>query len=104
MRQIAARNLLPLIGMSALALMAATEPALAKKASARAHGEITTSAHYHYARDWKRHHRTYKVSRRRVRPRAYARIYVPGGYATPPFSYETELLDCLMTQPFVICP
>ena len=105
MRKIAARNLLLLIGMSAFVLMAATGPALAKEASARARGEITTSAHYHYARDWKRHHRTYKVSRRRVRPRGCARVYVPGSYPTPPLSYENELLiDCLMTQPFVICP
>ena len=104
MRKIAAPSLLLLIGMSAFVLTAATGPALAKKASAKARGEITTPAHYHYARDWKRHHRTYKVSRRHVRPRGYARAYVPSGYQRPPFSYETELLDCLMTQPFVICP
>jgi hypothetical protein len=103
MRKIATSILLLLVGMSALLLMAATRPALTKEASARARGEITMSARYHSARDWKRHHRSYKVSRRRVRPRGYARVYGPGGYATPPFGYETELLDCLMTQPFVIC-
>src|SRR5262245_60930796 len=102
MRKIAARTLLLLIGTSALALMAAVGPAYAKKGSSRAHGEITQSAHYSYARDWKRRHKAYRISRRRVRPQGYARVYIPRSYPWPPINYESELLlDCLMTQPFV---
>jgi hypothetical protein len=104
MRNIATRNVLLLIGMSAFVLMAATGLALVKEASARARVEITKSGRY-YARDWKRPHRAYRVSRRLGWPRGHARVYIPGSYPRPPISYESELLlDCLMTQPFVICP
>ena len=54
MRNIATRNVLLLIGMSAFVLMAATGLALVKEASARARVEITKSGRYYYARDWKR--------------------------------------------------
>jgi hypothetical protein len=105
MRNIATRNVLLLIGTSAFVLMAATGLALVKEASARARVEITKSGRYYYARDWKRPHRAYRVSRRLGWPRGHARVYIPGSYPRPPISYESELLlDCLMTQPFVICP
>jgi hypothetical protein len=103
MRKITVRNVLLSIGMSAIVLVAATLPALAKKAPARALAETTKSAHFYSARDWKRRHRASAASRRLVKPRGYARVYSRGSY--PPASYETDLLlDCLMSQPFVICP
>ena len=100
MRTITVRNVLLLIAMSALVLMAATRPALAKEASARSRAEIAKSGHHYYAR-----HKAHKASRRLVRQRGHARVYITRSYPRPPMSYETELLlDCLMTQPFVICP
>ncbi len=105
MRKVTARNVLLSIGMSALVLVAATRPALAKEAPARAHAETTKSARFYYARDWRRRHRASTASRLLVKPRGYARVYNRGSYPRPPASYETDLLlDCLMSQPFVICP
>lgn len=105
MSEIAARNVLLLVGMGALVLTAAILPAISTEALAKAHAVTTTSTHHYSVRDWKRRHRVHKVSRRLVRPRSYAPVYVPRSYPWPPINYETELLlDCLMTQPFVICP
>jgi hypothetical protein len=105
MRKITVRNVLLSIGMSAFVLVAATLPALAMKAPARALAETTKSAHFYSARDWKRRHRASAASRRLVKPRGYARVYNRGSYPRPPDSYETDLLlDCLMSEPFVICP
>lgn len=105
MRKIATRNVLLLIGMSAFVLMAATSPALAEEASARARAEIAKSARSYNARDWKRSHRAYRVSRRLARPRGHAGVYLARGYPRPLIGYDGDLLlDCLMTQPFVICP
>ena len=102
MCKVTARYTLLLIGVSVLAL--ATGPALAKKATVaayvRAHVETTQPAHFYYARHWKRGHRAARVSPRPIRPHGYA-VYRSG--ARP--SYETDvLLDCLFSQPFVICP
>jgi hypothetical protein len=104
MRKVTAHNVLLHIGMSALVLVAATGPTLAKEPHARAHAQTTKSAHY-YARDWKRHHRIYAASRQLGKPRAHARVYNRGSHPRPLTSYETDLLlDCLLSQPFVICP
>jgi hypothetical protein len=62
MRIVPARNVLPLIGIAALVLVAATGSTLAKKARASAYAETVKSAHYYDARDWKRHHRAYAFS------------------------------------------
>ena len=99
MRKATARNVLLLIGIAALVLVAATGPTLAKKARPSAYAETTKSAHYYSARDWKRRHRVYAASRQTIiRPYTYA-----GAYNRR--RYETELLlECLMNQPFVICP
>jgi len=97
-------NLLLIIGIAALALVAATGPTLAKKASASAYAETTKSVRYYSGRDWKRRHRAYAASRWPSRPHGYARVY----YHRPIYpwdSYETDLLfDCLLNQPFVACP
>jgi hypothetical protein len=104
MRIVPARNMLPLIGIAALVLVAAPGPTLAKKARASASAEATESAHYYSARDWKRRHRAYAASRQLFRSRGYAWVY----YHRPIYpwdSYETDLLfDCLLNQPFVVCP
>jgi hypothetical protein len=104
MRKVAARNVLLLIGIAALVLMAPTGPALAKKGRASTYAETAKSAHHYSARDWKRRHRAYSASRRLVRLHGYARVY----YHRPIYpwdSYETDLLfDCLLNQPFVVCP
>src|SRR5215475_7358363 len=98
MRNATARNVLLLIGIAALVLVTATEPTLAKKARGSAYAETTKSAHYYSARDWKRRHRVYTVTRQTIRPYSYAGVYNRR-------RYETELLlECLTNQPFVICP
>jgi hypothetical protein len=104
MSKVTTRYMLLLIGVSALALATGARPALAKKATvaayARAHLETTQPAHFYYAKHWKRGHRAARVSRRLIRPHGYA-VYRRGGR----LSYETDLLlDCLLSQPFVICP
>jgi hypothetical protein len=104
MRIVPALNVLPLIGIAALVLVAATGPTLAKKARASAYAETARSAHYYSARDWKRHRRAYAASHRLVRPHGYARVYYHRRIY-PWDSYETDLLfDCLLNQPFVVCP
>jgi hypothetical protein len=104
MRKVTAHNVLLHIGMSALVLVAATGSMLAKEPRARAHAETTKSAHF-YARDWKRHHKIYAASRQPGKPRAHARVYNRGSYPRFLRSYEADLLlDCLLNQPFVICP
>ena len=103
MRIVPARNVLPLIGIAALVLVAATGPTLAKKARASAYAETTKSAHYYSARDWRRRHRIYAASRPLVRPHGYAPVYYYRR-VYPWDSYETDLLfDCLLNQPFVTC-
>ena len=90
MREVATRVLL-LFGMSALALAAVTRPALAggaaqvRKASCGTYlAKTTKSAHYYDACHLKR-------GRGCCHPR-------------PPTSDETEqLIECLLTQPFVTC-
>jgi hypothetical protein len=105
MRKVTARSVLLSIGVSALVLVAASPPSLAKGAPARAHTETSKSAHFYYARDWKRRHRAFRASRRLIRPYGYARVYGRGSFPRPSTSYETDLLfDCLLSQPFVICP
>lgn len=105
MHKVTSHSVLLLIGMSALVLVAATRPALAKQGLARAHAETSKSAHVYSARDWKRRHRAHKASRQRIRPHGYAGVYNQGGYPRLPSNYETDLLtDCLMMQPFVTCP
>jgi hypothetical protein len=47
MRIVPARNVLPLIGIAALVLVAATGSTFAKKARASAYAETTKSAHYY---------------------------------------------------------
>ena len=104
MRRATALNVLLPIGIAASVLVAAAGPAFAKKAWASAYAETAKSAHYYSARDWKRRHRAYAASRWPIRPHGYARIY----YHRPIYpwdSYETDLLfDCLLNQPFVVCP
>ena len=51
MRKVTARSVLLSIGVSALVLVAASPPSLAKGAPARAHTETSKSAHFYYARD-----------------------------------------------------
>ncbi len=98
MRKVAPHNIVLVVGMSVLILAAATPITAAKQAPANTHVETNRSTHFHSARDWKRRHKASRVSRRRVRPPGYAGIDYRGGY-------ETDLLlDCLFTQPFVICP
>src|SRR5262249_26814377 len=95
MRNATARNVLLLIGIAALVLVTATEPTLAKKARGSAYAELPSP---HSARDWKRRHRVYTVTRQTIRPYSYAGVYNRR-------RYETELLlECLTNQPFVICP
>jgi hypothetical protein len=104
-----------LIGMSALALVAATGPTLAKKAGGSVYAETAKSAHYYSKRNWKRRHRVYAASYYysgrdwKRRPRVY-RLRVKRSdqfrYASAynRRRYETEwLLDCNMNQPFVDC-
>jgi hypothetical protein len=98
------RKVLLLAGMSAVVLAAVTWSAAAKQATlaryAMANSEIARPVHFSYAKHWKRGHRAARVSRRSIRPHGYA-IYRGGAYR----SYETDLLlDCLLSQPFVICP
>jgi hypothetical protein len=96
MRNVTARTVL-LSVVSTLVLAAAIGPVLAEQAHTRAHAE-------YYARHWQLH-RTYAASRERVRSPRYARVYYRRVYPRPWASYETDLLfDCLMSQPFVICP
>src|SRR5215470_9138426 len=93
MRNATARNVLLLIGIAALVLVTATEPTLAKKARGSAYAETTKSAHYYSARDWKRRHRVYTVTRQTIRPYSYAGVYNRR-------RYETELLlECLTNSP-----
>jgi hypothetical protein len=104
MRKVMSRNALLLLGIGALFLMT-TAPALAKHASQRVNAETSKSAYSLSARDWKRRHRSYAASRRFVKPRGYARAYYRRAYSRPWASYEIDLLfDCLLSQPFVICP
>ncbi len=104
MRKVAPRNMLLFVGMSVLIMVAAT-PLAAKQAPAKTHAETTRFVHSYSARDWKRRHKASRVSRRRVRPPGYAGAYYRGGRPRLPNGYETDLLlDCLFTQPFVICP
>ncbi len=105
MRNATPRNLILLIGIGVLLLTARSEATLAKRAPASVHAKSLKSAHVHYGRNWKRSHRAYAASRRFVKPRGYARAYYRRVYPRPWDSYETDLLfDCLMSQPFVICP
>jgi hypothetical protein len=95
MRKVTTRCVPLVVGVSALALVATTPPALTKQVTvagyARAKAEANQPAHFSYAKHWKRSHRAARVSRR------------PTGPARR--SYETDLLlDCLLSQPFVICP
>jgi len=104
MRNVAPRNMLLLVGMSALIVAVAT-PLAAKQASAKTHAETTRLVHSYAARDWKRRHKTLRVSRRRVRPPGSAGVYYRGRGPRLSNGYETDLLlDCLFAQPFVICP
>jgi hypothetical protein len=101
MRKVTARSVLLSIGVSALVLVAASPPSLPR---VHPQGRIK-SAHFYYARDWKRRHRAFRASRRLIRPYGYARVYGRGSFPRPSTSYETDLLfDCLLSQPFVICP
>jgi hypothetical protein len=91
------------VGASALALVATNAPAPAKNATvaayAKAQAETTQPAHLYSAKHWKRDRRAARVSRRLARPHGYA------VYRSARRSYETDLLlDCLLSQPFVICP
>ena len=102
MREVTARYMLLLIAVSASAL--ATVPTLAKNATvavnAMARVETGQPAHLYRAKHWKRGYRAARVSRRPIRPHGYA-VYRRGAHR----SYETDLLlDCLLSQPFVICP
>ena len=102
------RKVILLLGVSALVLAAVTWPAAAKQATlarcAMANSEVTRPAHVSYARHWKRRHKASMASRRLVRPPGYAGVYYRS-HPRLPTSYETDLLlDCLLSQPFVICP
>jgi len=102
MRKVSARHVLLLIGTSVLVLLAAASPTLAKRAPASVH--IQTFKPAYHARDWRRRHSAYTASRRLNRPHGYARVYYHRRIY-PSDSYETDLLfDCLLNQPFVICP
>ena len=104
MRNVAPRNMLLLVGMSALIVAVAT-PLAAKQASAKTHAETTRLVHSYAARDWKRRHKASRVSRRLVKPPGYAGAYYRGRGLKRHNGYETDLLlDCLFAQPFVICP
>jgi hypothetical protein len=104
MRKVTTRYMLLLIGVSALAPATVTGPGLAKQAAvaayARAHAETTQPVHFYYAKHWKR--RPARASRQLNRPHP---VYRRGGRPRLPNSYQTDLLlDCLLSQPFVICP
>jgi hypothetical protein len=102
MRKVTAHNVLLSIGMSALVFVAATGLTLGKEPRARANAETTKSAHFH-ARDWRHRHRTHAASRQFVKQRRY--VYSRSSYARLLRRYENDLLlDCLLDQPFVICP
>ena len=91
MHKVTTRNVLLLVGMSALALVAVTRPALARGAAQIREAwcgtylaKTTKSAHFYYACHSKRGHWC-------CHPR-------------PPTSDETEqLFECLFSQPFVTC-
>ena len=104
MRKVTTRNILLLLIATAALVLMATAPGLAKQRLARSHVE-TSKSHVHHARHWQQRRRTYAASRRFVKPRSYASGYHRRAYARPWDSYETDLLfDCLLSQPFVICP
>jgi hypothetical protein len=108
MRKVARRDALIMFGLGILILSASTPLALAQQATiaryAKESSEVNRSAHVHSARHWKRRPKGTRISRRRVMPPGQAGVY----YRSLPrlsSSYEADLLlDCLMSQPFVICP
>ena len=102
MREVAMRGLLPVV----LLALAGTipGPAAAREATAIA----STSADAETARSARRSVRHWKqdqkaVSRRPIKPQGRARAYrrQPLG---PAFDWNDLTLQCLLSQPFVICP
>ncbi len=105
MRKVTTRNVLSVIGISALVLVAAPALKEATIAGAGAHAKTIKSVHFSYARHWKRGHRASTVSRRLIRAPGHALAYSRGSHPRPPTIGETDqLLDCLFSQPFVNCP
>jgi hypothetical protein len=87
MRKLAPRNVLLLIGMTALVLMAVTPPALAKEATTAVTAQIREVGRGTCLAKTIKHRRDRAV----CHPR-------------PPASEETEqLFKCLFSQPFVTC-
>ena len=102
-RRVVMRKLLLLIVLSAWVLVASSPATLAKKATiaARANTDVTQRAHVSYARHWKRGYRA--MSRRQIRPQVHARVYrrAPRAWAS---EWDDLTIQCLLSQPFVICP
>jgi hypothetical protein len=87
MRKVTPRNVLLLIGMSAIVLMAVPPPALAKEATTAVTAQIREA--------WRGTCLVKATKHRRGRVVCHPR---------PPTSEETEqLLQCLFSQPFVTC-
>jgi hypothetical protein len=98
MRKVTTRAAVLLIGISALVLVTATRPALAKEATL---AETTKSAHCCYAYGSKRGH---WCRRRGVTGNTAPTFSHRRTRLRPPTSDETDqLLQCLFSQPFVTC-
>jgi hypothetical protein len=101
------RKMLWFAGISALALVAAIGPAPAEESAISRHARVTAEVAYParvlHARHLKRR-RASAVSRRTVEPRdvlVYRRGKRPGYWAS---DGTDQLIQCLLSQPFVICP
>ena len=108
MRRVTRRNALVMFGVGVLILSAPTLSALAKQATiaryAKGSSEVAQPARFYQARHWKRRSKASRISRRRVTPPGQAGIHYRSLLRSQS-SYEADLLlDCLLSQPFVICP
>jgi hypothetical protein len=109
MRKLTKRTVLLIIGISAFVLAEPTAPAHAAQAAianrSGAKAKINQPAPVSYARHWRRSQRASAVSLRVVRPRGHISVYKR--YRRPSLAASDaadRLLDCLFSQPFVICP
>ena len=99
MRKVMTREVLLFAGISALVLAGWSPAPLAKKATiARANAEITQRAQFSYSRGWKRGHGA--ISRRLKGTHGRAKVY----RRSLPSEWTDLTIQCLLNQPFVICP
>jgi hypothetical protein len=97
-----------MIGLSALMAVTAAPPASAKhtatSAYAAVHANVIRSVRVAKARHWKRGYKASAVSLRPMRPRGQDFGYYRSRRLVRTDDEIDLLLQCLLYQPFVICP